>query len=147
MGKKPSLKISSAFKILLCFITFVSILYFILIEKDLMKALFLLNIIANYRIMLAFMTDWNEEVIFRENSLKYETHGISSNRKMEEDEGCDISEMHNTNNINNINNISKFSTISDIDNNKYDYLNSVYEDKINYNYNAYDTNFAWWSDY
>jgi len=145
MGKKPSLKISSAFKILLCFITFVSILYFILIEKDLMKALFLLNIIANYRIMLAFMTDWNEEVIFRENSLKYETHGISSNRKMEEDEECDISEMHN--NTNNINNISKFSTISDIDNNKYDYLNSVYEDKINYNYNAYDTNFAWWSDY
>ena len=63
--QNPSLKISSAFKILLCFLTFISIIYFVLIERDIMKALFLLNIIANYRIMLAFMTDWTDEIIFK----------------------------------------------------------------------------------
>ena len=47
LEKKAAIHVSSAFKIFLCFITFVGILYCIYVERDIMKALFLLNIVAN----------------------------------------------------------------------------------------------------
>ena len=156
--KLPSLKISSAFKMSLCFITFVAILYFILIKRDIMAALFLLNIIANYRIMLSFMTDWNDEIIFKENILNNDSHGFSSTRNIyDTQQTADQDASINTNVLNNKgdsgvlnnkgDNVSNFISYSDIDGQSYKYLNSVYEDKINYNYENYDTNFAWWSEH
>lgn len=151
--KIPSLKISSAFKMSLCFITFVAILYFILIKKDIMSALFLLNIIANYRIMLSFLTDWHDEIIFKENILNNDSHGISSKRNIYDnytshENNNSYNETNHYNDTNNKdNNMSNFISYSDIDSQPYKYLNSIYEDKINYNYENYSTNFAWWSDY
>ena len=135
--KIPSIRITSGFKLLLCFITFVSIIYFIIIERDFMKALFLLNIIANYRIMLAFLTDWNEEIIFKKNILTNDSHGILSERKLNV-QSCDDEEQFT--------NMSNFVAQNNTKADSYKLFNAGYEDKINYNYNNYDSNFAWWTE-
>ena len=133
--KKAAIHVSSAFKIILCFITFVGILYCIYVERDIMKALFLLNIIANYRIMLAFLTDWHDEIIFRTPILNNDAHGIVSERELAQD---DV----NKDKVK----VSNFVTTSIVDNNKYGYLNNIYDDKVNYNFVATESNFAWWSE-
>ena len=145
--KLSAIHVSSAFKIMLCFITFVGIFYCIYVERDLMKALFLLNIIANYRIMLAFLTDWHEEIIFKTPNLINDAHGIVSERKIPTKEnkdgpgvGVGVGEGEKVK-------VSNFISTSIIDNNKYGYLNNIYDDKVNYNFQASETNFAWWSEH
>ena len=85
--------------------------------------------------MLAFLTDWNEEIIFRTPTLSNDAHGITSERGLE------------SNIINNSKEatVSNFVTTSVIDNNMYRYLNNIYDDKVNYNFMTTESNFAWWS--
>lgn len=59
------LLVSSLFKIFLVLLSVASFLYAVLVERDIVKGLLILNIITNYRVILFHLTDFQSEIMNR----------------------------------------------------------------------------------
>jgi hypothetical protein len=120
----------SAFKILICFLTVCLIFHLVFIERDFMKALLLLNVITNYRSMIAFLTDWNEEVLYHKMKINNDTVGIGAERLVKSEPQLQPQPQQSKSNFMNL------ATSEDIGDqiNLYDYI-------INDEYDIYN---EWW---
>lgn len=57
--------VSSLFKILLVFLSVGIFTYAVVVEKDVLKGLLIINILTNYRMLLFYFTDFGSEVMNR----------------------------------------------------------------------------------
>jgi hypothetical protein len=137
----------SPFKILISFLSVAIFIYILFVEKDLLKAMLFLNVIANYRIFLNLLTDWNSEVIYTEPTFGNNIIGISNKRfgnfekiplnYTKKNEDAEEEEVINTSN----NYVPQQFTNK---NDKYEkYENPLYNDFSLYNFDD-DSYIEWW---